>query len=128
MQEHAEQSLVNVRGMDEVQFGDRPMTLNGTINRTGILLVICLCAGDYAWTPALGFGTIFGALIVGLILALVGVFRPQWTPVIAPAYACLECCVLGGIVSVYNARYPCPRPMYPFKDSLASVSSARSSL
>ena len=28
------------RGMDDVQFGDRPMTLNGTINRTGILLVI----------------------------------------------------------------------------------------
>ena len=26
---------------------------NGTINRTGVLLVICLCAGDYAWTHAL---------------------------------------------------------------------------
>ena len=94
------------RGMDEVRFGDRPMTLNGTINRTGILLVICLCAGDYAWTQSLGFGAIFGALIGGLILALVGVFRPQWTPGIAPAYACLEGLVLGGIASVYNVRYP----------------------
>ena len=34
--------------MDAVMTSDRPMTLTGTINRTGFLLLICLCAGDYA--------------------------------------------------------------------------------
>ena len=92
--------------MDEVRIGDQPMTLSGTINRTGILLVICLCAGDYAWTQGLGFGPIMGAVLGGFIVAMIGIFKAEWTPVLAPVYAVLEGLVLGGIAMYYNARFP----------------------
>jgi uncharacterized YccA/Bax inhibitor family protein len=94
------------RGLDEVRFGDRPMTLNGTIHRTGVLLLICLCAGDYAWTHALGGGAIIGAALGGLIIAMIGIFKAEWTPVLAPVYAVLEGLLLGGVALLYNARFP----------------------
>ena len=94
------------RGLDEVSTGDRPMTLNGTINRTGVLLVICLCAGDYAWTHGLSGGAILGALLGGFIVAMIGTFKAEWTPVLAPVYALLEGLVLGGIALFYNIKYP----------------------
>jgi len=92
--------------MDQVRIGDQPMTLNGTINRTGILLLICLCAGDYAWTHTLGFGAIMGALLGGFVVAMIGIYKAEWTPVLAPVYAVLEGLVLGGIALYYNTRFP----------------------
>ena len=94
------------RGMDGVMTSDRPMTLTGTINRTGFLLLICLCAGDYAWTHQLGFGAIMGAMLGGFLVAMIGIFKAEWTPVLAPVYAVLEGLVLGGIALVYNFKYP----------------------
>ena len=92
--------------MDQFRIGDEAMTLNGTINRTGILLLICLCAGDYAWTHGLGFGAIVGAMLGGFIVAMIGIYKAEWTPVLAPVYAVLEGLVLGGIAMFYNTRYP----------------------
>ncbi len=94
------------RGLEEVRIGQQPMTLTGTINKTGLVLVICLCAGDYAWTHALGFEAILGAMLGGFIVAMIGVFKAEWSPALAPVYAVLEGLVLGGIALFYNTRYP----------------------
>ena len=96
-----------------------PMTVNGTIARTGLLLVLALIAGAWTWNYFMqGLATggpqaamaavspfMWGGLIVGLVLAVAGFFRPNWTPVAAPLYAIAEGTALGGISAVFNVQY-----------------------
>jgi uncharacterized YccA/Bax inhibitor family protein len=82
------------------------MDLNGTVNKTGILLLICMGTAAYAWyTPALQGPMMIAPLLGGLVLSLVGIFKPATTPVVAPCYAALEGLVLGAISEVLNRRY-----------------------
>jgi uncharacterized YccA/Bax inhibitor family protein len=48
----------------------------------------------------------FGGLIGGFIVAMVTVFKKEWSPVTAPIYALLEGLVLGGISAFMDLRYP----------------------
>ena len=94
------------RGIEDVKRGEQAMTLNGTIHRTGILLLICLFSGYYAWTNNLSLGAALVAVLTAFVLAMVGIFKAEWTPVIAPGYACLEGLALGSISLLYNTKYP----------------------
>lgn len=88
------------------------MTLNGTVNKTGFLL---LCAvGTAAWTwhlylhssdSSLAMGLALVGMIGGLIAALVTIFKKTWSPITAPIYALLEGLVLGGVSAAFEARY-----------------------
>jgi uncharacterized YccA/Bax inhibitor family protein len=78
------------------------MTLNGTINKTGILLLLTVLTAAFSWNqalgpdglPAPGFAVyMWGGAIGGLVLALITVFKKTWSPVTAPVYAsCSRCC------------------------------------
>ena len=86
------------------------MTIEGTVNKTGICLMILLCSATFTWNfgltdPRVGSLMIVG-VIGGLIAALVTVFKQTWAPYTAPAYAALEGLALGGISAVFEARYP----------------------
>jgi uncharacterized YccA/Bax inhibitor family protein len=83
------------------------MTLQGVINKTGILLLLCLGTAGYAWThPELRGPLLLAGLIGGLIACLVGTFKPTTSPVAAPLYAILEGLVLGAISQLVELRYP----------------------
>jgi uncharacterized YccA/Bax inhibitor family protein len=83
-----------------------PMTLQGVINKTGILLLLCLGAAAFAWTqPDLRGPLILLGLVGGLIACLVGIFKPATTPITAPIYAVLEGLFLGAISQVIELRY-----------------------
>jgi uncharacterized YccA/Bax inhibitor family protein len=87
--------------------GTDPMTLQGVINKTGILLLLCFGAAAYAWThPALRGPLLLVGLIGGFIACLVGIFKPATSPIAAPLYAVLEGFVLGAISQVIELRYP----------------------
>src|SRR4051812_9337940 len=59
-----------------------PMTLQGVINKTGILLLLCMGTGVYAWThPAFRGPMVLVGLIGGLIACLVGTFKPSTSPI-----------------------------------------------
>lgn len=83
--------------------GDR-MTIGGTVNKTGILLIVLLIPATWMWgqvygawqSPAAGGLMILG-LVGGLVFALATVFKKTWSPVTAPLYAACEGLVLGGI-------------------------------
>jgi len=89
------------------------MTLEGTVNKTGLLLVLAIASAAWVWhlflaerdfsavAPLMMLG-----LIGGLVCALVTVFKKEWSPVTAPLYALLEGLVLGGISSAFDLRYP----------------------
>ncbi|MGH8234219.1 MAG: Bax inhibitor-1/YccA family protein [Rhodanobacteraceae bacterium] len=96
-----------------------PMTLNGTLARTGLLLALILITGSWTWhqfTLAVQSGGLatgmsamspfmWGGLIVGLILAMVCAFKPNWTPVTAPLYAIAEGTFLGAISAMFEVQY-----------------------
>jgi uncharacterized YccA/Bax inhibitor family protein len=84
-----------------------PMTLQGVINKTGVLLLLCLAAGAFSWThPALQMPLMLGGLIGGFIVCMIGIFKPTTTPVTAPLYAVLEGLCLGAISQIMEVRYP----------------------
>jgi len=83
------------------------MTLQGVVNKSGILLLLCLASGAFAWThPELRGPLVLIGLVGGLIACLVGTFKPATSPVAAPAYALLEGLCLGAISQVIEHRYP----------------------
>ncbi len=88
------------------------MTLNGTVNKTGLLLM--LAVGTAAWTwhlylhssdPSLAMGLALVGMIGGLIAALATIFKKTWSPITAPIYALFEGLALGGISAAFEARY-----------------------
>lgn len=96
----------------EVTFGET-MTVNGVINKTGFLLLLVTLGAIWPWTlafenpanPLVSVLMIVG-MIGGLVMALVTVFKKEWAPVTAPAYALLEGLALGGISAIFELRYP----------------------
>jgi len=89
------------------------MSLSGTVNKTGILLVLAMASAAWTWSRFIAshdIGSVAGLLIVGalggFICAMVTVFKKEWAPITAPVYALLEGLVLGGISAVTNLRYP----------------------
>jgi uncharacterized YccA/Bax inhibitor family protein len=89
------------------------MTLNGTVNKTGILLVCALATAAWTWhnflqsrDPADVMPSMLIGLIGGLIFAMVTIFKKEWSPVTAPIYALLEGLVLGGLSAMLELRFP----------------------
>ncbi|MCM2335293.1 MAG: Bax inhibitor-1/YccA family protein [Pseudomonas sp.] len=89
------------------------MTLNGTVHKTGILLLLSVLTAAFAWNQiqftadgAVGAGPyVWGGAIGGLVLALVTTFKKTWAPVTAPLYAIVEGFFLGAISAMYNHVY-----------------------
>lgn len=87
--------------------GREAMTLQGVVNKTGILLLLCLGAAAFAWThPALAGPLLIAGLLGGLVACLVGVFKPAASPVAAPLYALFEGLFIGCISRFIELRYP----------------------
>ena len=87
-----------------------PMTLQGTVNKTGILLALVIIPALYTFgqtTTNPGGATVWmiAGLIVGLIAALVTTFKMEWAPITAPVYAIAEGLALGGISAMYNLQF-----------------------
>ena len=55
-------------------FGEEAMTLQGTVNKTGISLLILLAAAAFVWNSPVPQAFILIGLIGGLVTALVTVF------------------------------------------------------
>jgi uncharacterized YccA/Bax inhibitor family protein len=82
------------------------MNLEGTVNKTGILLLICGGTAAYGWyTPALQGPLIIAPLLGALVFSLIGIFKPSTCPFVAPCYAALEGLVLGAFSELLNSRY-----------------------
>jgi uncharacterized YccA/Bax inhibitor family protein len=90
-----------------------PMTLQGTVNKTGVLLLCVIATAAWTWNifmhshsqeSAMSLAMVGG--IGGFIVALVTIFKKTWAPVTAPIYALLEGLVLGGISAMFELHYP----------------------
>jgi len=91
--------------------GEQAMTLQGTVNKTLILLVLVAAPAIYTWSlvgsdPGQLVVLLVGGLIAGLVFSLVTVFKKEWSAVTAPLYAVAEGLVLGGISGMMEQAYP----------------------
>ncbi|MDD5634672.1 MAG: Bax inhibitor-1/YccA family protein [Candidatus Omnitrophica bacterium] len=86
---------------------EKGMTIQGTVNKSLFLVVLAFIAAMGTWvSPAAAKVLIWPALIIGIIVALVTVFKKEWAPICAPIYAVVEGVVLGAVSVVFEAMYP----------------------
>jgi uncharacterized YccA/Bax inhibitor family protein len=87
------------------------MTINGTINKTLILLVLVIVPAVWLWDMYYTSGQaavspwMMGGLIGGLVVAFATIFKQTWAPYTAPLYALLEGLVIGGISAYAEAQF-----------------------
>jgi uncharacterized YccA/Bax inhibitor family protein len=104
------------------------MTIQGTVNKSFILLALLVASGIWIWhmimpQVVVGMGMealaakveggmakampfIIGGGIAGFVLALVTVFKREWSGFTAPVYAVCEGLVLGGVSAMFELKYP----------------------
>ena len=87
---------------DSIPISER-MTLDGAVNKTGILLGLCFAGAFVGWNipvPAIP------SAIIGFILALVTIFRsPSKAGSTAPLYALVQGIFLGGITLMFESQF-----------------------
>jgi uncharacterized YccA/Bax inhibitor family protein len=88
------------------------MTISGTVNKAGILMLCVLATAAWTWNQfltngpsAVGGYTMIGAF-GGFIVAMVTVFKKEWSPITAPVYALLEGLFLGSLSAMLELRFP----------------------
>ena len=87
------------------------MTIQGTVNKTGLLLLFVVATAAWTWglshspTPQAVYPWMFGGAIGGFVVALVTIFKKEWSPISAPIYALLEGLMLGGISAIFEKSY-----------------------
>ena len=83
---------------------DDVMTIKGTVDKTSISLLLLLFAGYFTFSEGSMIYVIVGG-IGGFIVALVTIFKKEWSPITVPLYAILEGLMLGGISYMYGQMY-----------------------
>ncbi len=89
------------------------MTLQGTVNKTGVLLICAVATAAWTWnlflhshSPQTVMPLALIGGIGGLIVAMVTIFKKEWSGITAPIYALLEGLVLGSISALLEVRFP----------------------
>ena len=86
------------------------MTLDGVTFKSGVLLLLAVLSAAFSWSavsanPAVALPLVAVGGLGGFIIAMVLMFKQQWAPGLAPAYAVLEGFLLGAISFVFSAKY-----------------------
>lgn len=101
------------RDFGPIRGRENTMTVQGTVNKTFLLTFCVLLTAAWTWglfyatsNPAVVMPWLIGGAIGGLIVALVIIFKKTWAPMLAPIYALLEGCVIGGLSAILEAEFP----------------------
>ena len=93
-------------------FAGDTMTVSGTVNKAGVLLLLCVASAAWTWNRFFATGdpaSVAPMMVVGgiggFILALVTIFKKQWAGVTAPLYSLAQGALLGGISAMFELRY-----------------------
>ena len=85
------------------------MTVRGTLNKFGFMFLMLLGTAYYSWKEFAQGGNvqplIWTGAIGGLVVALVIMFKKEWSPYLAPLYALLEGLFIGAISAYYSDAF-----------------------
>lgn len=84
------------------------MTINGTVNKMIISLVLVFATAYFSWNQAVAGGSslMYIGAIGGFIVAMITIFKAEWAAYTTPAYSILEGLFLGGISAYFNQMLP----------------------
>jgi len=83
------------------------MTIEGTVNKTLILLFLTVFTASWVWSNPLRFlPFMFPVIICGFIIAMVTIFKKEWAGVTGPIYALVQGVFLGTISALFEQKYP----------------------
>ena len=95
--------------LDQVVTHENAMTVRGTLNKFGFLFLMVMGTAFYSWKEFAGGGNvqplIWTGALGGLVVAIVIMFKKEWAPYLAPAYALLEGLFVGAISAYYNFAF-----------------------
>ena len=80
------------------------MTIDGTVNKTFLSLMILLFCSYYTFTTS-NTGFIIIGFIGGIITLLITMFKKTLSPYTVPLYAAFQGLTLGGVSAIYNHMY-----------------------
>lgn len=110
---HSGNPALNAKTFEGLETYQEAMTLEGTVNKTALLLFIVVIAASWTWdrtlhavspaeiAPYILIGAL-GAFVIGLIT----IFVKRYAGYTAPAYALLEGLALGGLSALFEMQYP----------------------
>ncbi len=86
---------------------ERTMTVDDVVVRTLAMIGVLALAGAVTWVGlgALGYALVLPAAIVGLVLALIIVFKQVTNPALILSYAAVEGVVLGAVSRAYEHSF-----------------------
>ena len=98
-------------GLPRAGAAGEAMTLQGTINKSFLLLVVLLAAALWPWSQYLASGnpaTVAPAVVIGLVgglvLGLIISFKATLAPYLSVPYAACEGLMIGGYSAVLEKR------------------------
>lgn len=99
--------------LPQVGFGEERMTVQGTVNKGFLLLVVLMASALWPWSQFMSSGNVQAVsglmmlgLIGGLVLAVIISFKANLAPYLAVPYAALEGLAIGGVSAMLEQRYP----------------------
>ena len=82
------------------------MTIEGTVNKTFLLLTIVMGSGYFAWTNLYtSMYLAMPAAILSIVFATLIIFNKKWISYLAPLYAIFQGIAMGLFSYMYNALY-----------------------
>ena len=86
------------------------MTLSGTVNKTGLYLLLCVLSAALNWNllysnPSFASGLLWFGVFGGLVAAIVTIWKPTTANISAPIYAVLQGLALGAVSGMYEYLY-----------------------
>jgi uncharacterized YccA/Bax inhibitor family protein len=88
---------------------ENAMTVKGALQKFGFLLIMVLGTAFYSWKQFAEGGAVTGmmwtGMIGGAVVALVIIFKQEWSGYLAPVYALLQGLFLGAISAMYNEAF-----------------------
>jgi uncharacterized YccA/Bax inhibitor family protein len=93
----------------QVASGEAVMTVQGTVNKTAILLLVSVATASWIWgqaQPGVISPFVWVGALGGLAVGFITFFNKAASPITAPIYAGLEGLALGGISSYSEAMFP----------------------
>lgn len=96
---------------------EEKMTIQGTVNKSFILVAFLTFAAFYSWQSAYPTGWAIDSppvlaqwylpvILIAFGLSIIIIFKKTWAPLLAPIYAILEGLALGALSAIFEHRYP----------------------